>query len=381
MITNGLKYIVISDIHLGNKRNKTKDILNALYAFFEPYTARDDIDIIFLAGDVFDGLLDLSDEAVYDISLWMRWLIRYCARCDVKLRILEGTPRHDRQQSRLFEIVKTVDSSASGADVLYVKTLNIEYIRDYDIYVLYVPDEWNSSTDKTLSQVKQLMSSIGIDKVDISIMHGMFGYQVPKGVTTIPTHSEIEYLGLTRYYIHIGHDHTFSMYERIIVNGSFDRLCHGEENPKGGVEISIRKDGSSEFWFIENKLAKKFITLVINSRDIESIIKYIQRKVKNLPADSYLRIKAKRDHPALLGIEQIKSYFPLLNITKMPVDEEDDDEYQLMSDVMTVEATFYAPITITRDNINDLLFDEIRQNHNWSNDQWCIASKELSELD
>ena len=379
MITRGIKYVVISDIHLGHKRNKTKDIINNLFNFFEPYTVRDNIDIIFLAGDVFDGLIDLSDDCLFDIAEWIRWLIRYCGRCDVKLRILEGTPRHDRQQSKLFEIIKCIDAAASLADVKYIKALNIEYIPDLDIHVLYVPDEWNASCDKTLEQVRELMTAIGIDKVDISIMHGMFGYQVPNNVKTIPTHSEVDYLSLTRYYIHIGHVHIFSMYERIIANGSFDRLRHNEEEPKGGVEVHIEPDGTGKYWFIENKSAKPFVTLTITAKEIESIIKYIERKTKNLPPDSHVRIKAKRNHPALLGIEYIKTYFPTLNITKSALDEVDDDDYQLISDVMAVDTPF-VPITITRDNLNELLFEEIRNNHQWTTQQWTLAGKELAEL-
>lgn len=377
MTRDEIRYIVISDIHLGHKRNKTTDIITALYHFFQ--TDRSDLNIIFLAGDVFDDLLDLSEEYIYDISIWMMWLMRYCQRTNTLLRVLEGTPRHDRQQSRLFEIVKDVDATCANVDLLYVKALNIEYIPTLGIHVLYVPDEWNASTDKTLEQVKELMSCIGIDKVDISIMHGVFGYQLPTNVKTVPMHSEVEYLALTRYYIHIGHVHTFSIYERIIANGSFDRLCHNEEHPKGGVEVCIRKNGTSEYWFIENKLAKTFITLTITHTEIESIIKYIERKVKHLRPDSCIRIKAKKDHPAMLGLEHLKNYFPTFNFTKIALDEVDDDQYQLMSDVLVSESTF-IPITITRDNIKDLLTEEIRNNHTMTTKQWDIVSAELSGL-
>jgi len=379
MIPDTIKYVVISDIHLGHKRNKTTDIITALYRFFEPYASRDDIDIVFLAGDVFDGLLDLSDECVFEICQWIKWLIRYCDRCNIRLRVLEGTPRHDRQQSRLFETIKSIDHICNGVDLVYVKTLSIEYMPGLGIHVLYVPDEWNASTDKTLDQVKDLMQSIGVDKVDISIMHGMFAYQIPSNVKTVPIHSEIEYLSLTKYFIHIGHVHIFSVYERIIANGSFDRLCHGEEEPKGGVEVCIKKDGTGQYWFIENTLAKKFVTLTVTAKEIEAIIKYIERRVKNLPPDSYVRIKAKKDHPVFLGFDQIKTYFPMLNLTKSSLDDVDDDEYQLMTDVMAVETPF-IPITITKDNLLDLLFDEIRNHHHWTPDQWSVATKELLGL-
>lgn len=377
MIPDTLKYIVISDIHLGHKRNPTTNIIKALTQFFLGYEDRDDIRIIFLAGDVFDGLLDLSDDDVFDIVRWILWLLRFCHHKNIKLRVLEGTPRHDRGQSKLFESVHA--ASNLSVDLKYIKTLHIEYMDDYDLHILYIPDEWNASTEKTFQEVKSCMTSLSIDKVDISIMHGMFGYQIPNNVKTVPKHSEIDYLSITRYFIHIGHVHIFSVYERIIANGSFDRIAHGEESPKGGVEVAIRKDGTGQYWFIENKLAMIFLTLTIRNKDMDSVLKYVTRRFKNIPPQSHIRLRASHDHPCMAGLDYLKTYFPTFQFTKMSLDDVVEEDYQLISDTV-IDESIYIPITLTRDNLKTLLFEDIQQNHPWSSHQWSLAEQEIQNV-
>ena len=344
MIPDTLKYIVISDIHLGHKRNPTTNIIKALTQFFLGYEDRDDIRIIFLAGDVFDGLLDLSDDDVFDIVRWILWLLRFCHHKNIKLRVLEGTPRHDRGQSKLFESVHA--ASNLSVDLKYIKTLHIEYMDDYDLHILYIPDEWNDSTEKTFQEVKSCMTSLSIDKVD---------------------------------FIHIGHVHIFSVYERIIANGSFDRIAHGEESPKGGVEVAIRKDGTGQYWFIENKLAMIFLTLTIRNKDMDSVLKYVTRRFKNIPPQSHIRLRASHDHPCMAGLDYLKTYFPTFQFTKMSLDDVVEEDYQLISDTV-IDESIYIPITLTRDNLKTLLFEDIQQNHPWSSHQWSLAEQEIQNV-
>jgi DNA repair exonuclease SbcCD nuclease subunit len=62
-----LKYLVLSDIHLGSKNNTTAEIINNLDIFFKNYTQDgefSELDIIFIAGDLFDRLLDMNDQTL-----------------------------------------------------------------------------------------------------------------------------------------------------------------------------------------------------------------------------------------------------------------------------------------------------------------------------
>lgn len=370
-----VRYHVISDIHLGHPRNKTLDVLHALDVYFNNYLPRDDLDILFLAGDVFDRLLDFPMPEVAEITTWLHRLLGYCGRNGIKLRVLEGTPSHDWGQS---EIINTLFSvSGLTVDVKYINTLHIEYMDDLGIRVLYVPDEWNSSTDKTFEQVKELLSINHLTQVDIAIMHGNFAYQLPVQAAKAPRHNEQNYLSIVTYFISIGHIHTHSIYERILAQGSFDRLAHGEEEPKGGMECVIYKEGGGDYFFIENKLAKRFITLTLRSKDVDASIAMIAKKTHKLPIDSYVRIRAKKDHPLMIGIDELKKRFPYFVFTKIAIDEVEFSG-QLVEDV--AKDPSYIPITISKDNIRALLVDEIVTKHALTAAQHSIAHRFMDEV-
>lgn len=115
-----------------------------------------------------------------------RKFLRFCKKYNAQLRILEGTPGHDWKQSRRFELIN--EEAKLEVDLKYFDTLSIEYNDVTDLYVLYVPDEWEENPEETLSQVKDLLIANNIDKVDIAVMHDNFEYQLPE-IAKAPKHS------------------------------------------------------------------------------------------------------------------------------------------------------------------------------------------------
>ena len=232
---NNLKWLTLSDVHLGHKRTSTEEILKNLYIFFKDFTGEvySDLDFIFIAGDLFDGLLDYSgnDREIHSIKLWLNSIMRFCHKYSIALRILEGTPSHDWKQS--FMAVTIYEIIDLPFDFKYVNSLYIE--QHSKATILYIPDEWTSSTDTTYKQVKELMNNIHIDSVDIAIMHGAFEYQLRQAPAKVQKHNEHLYESIVKYAINIGHIHTHSVHGKIIAQGSFDRLAHGEEEKKGAV--------------------------------------------------------------------------------------------------------------------------------------------------
>lgn len=365
-----INYLVLSDIHLGHKRNKTIDIINNLNAYFSHYTSESQftsLDIIFIAGDLFHRLLDFTDPDVHEVTLWLSRLMAFCGRYGIKLRILEGTPSHDWKQSRVALTVAELSSAVNSAspvfvDFKYVDTMHIEVLKDLGLHILYVPDRWTGSTEVTFSQIQEAMKALSISQVDIAIMHGAFGYQL-KGIPGNPEkHNEHDYLGIVKHFINVGHIHTFSTYERIIAQGSFDRLAHGEEEAKGGVLCTISPDGD-RYVFIENKHAKLFKTVTLRTKDLDKSIALIDKAASKLPTDSHLRIKASKLHPAFLGFEELKLRYPLLNLSKISTEEEAED-YLLVDN--SLPATPYTPITISKDNIVGLLSEEVFSKYQFS---------------
>lgn len=375
-MTKQVKYLTISDCHLGNQRNKTHEIVKNFDIFFDDYTSSSqfvEMDIIFIAGDLFDTLLDFASNDIHEVTFWLSRLMHFCVRFNIKLRILEGTPSHDWKQSKIAETLAVLISPK--LDFKYIDTLFIEHIKDIDLHVLYIPDEWNPNVDVTFSQVKELMDNLGIHQVDIGMLHGMFGYQLKNIPGNFPKHDEVKYLSIVKYFINIGHIHTFSTYDRILAEGSFDRMSHGEEEAKGGTVCSIRGEGGNHFDFIENKGAKIFKTIVVKYNDLDKAISHIDKVVDKLPINSYVRIKAKKDHAVYIAFEELKQRYPLYYFTKASL-EDDTDKYTAMHEAITLPDD-YSPISITNDNIVDLLLTEIKSKYSLTEPQLNLLSNTL----
>lgn len=352
--TSEVKIAVFSDIHLGHRRNPTVEIIRNLYAALPDNQETADLDALFFAGDVFDDLLSLTDSDLFEIDMWIAYVLRLCKKYDIVCRVLEGTPSHDWKQSQRFVAINEV--AEIGADLKYVKDLSIEYIEKIAKTVLYVPDEWEITTDKTLSQVRELLRAKGLDKVDIGIMHGQFDYQVPDHLRNrIPCHDAKAYLGLVRGVIAIGHVHRFSQYKWIVAQGSTDRLSHGEEEPKGHVRITLHSDGTRDIRFVETVGAKKFVTVECSGLDVEQTLERLRERVGDLPNGSFVRIDADSDNPVFTNMDILIRNFPTFTFSKLPRETEEDQKIVREAE----EEVLFIPITITRDNIVGLMTERL----------------------
>jgi hypothetical protein len=346
-----LKLAVVSDIHLGHPRNPTKRIIRNLREAFPDNAETAELDMIVMAGDVFDGLLQLPDDEVTDIKAWIVHVLRVCKKHDILLYVLEGTPSHDWKQPKLFQSLN--DVTGIGADLKYVKSLSIEYEQRHDLWLLFVPDEWTNSTETTLSQVHDLLRAKGLTHVDYAFMHGQFEYQLPP-IVKAQKHSSEEYLKIVKHLIFIGHVHIHSRLDRIIAQGSFDRLTHGEEGPKGHVR-AYRRGNEHDVVFVENAAALRFVTVKCEAMTLQDTLAEIAKQVEGLPEDSFVRVKGSWDNPIFTNMDSLIRKWPWFHWDKQPVD---DGEAETAEAVVDDEVS-YIPITITRDNVTPLLTDRL----------------------
>lgn len=369
-----INILTISDIHLGHQRNDSAEIIKNLNLAIDDNYETSELDIIFLAGDVFDRLLTFQENCISDITLWIERLLRLCDKYDITLRVLEGTPSHDWKQSKNFEPI--FNSVHSKCDFKYVDTLSIEYIERFKIHVLYVPDEWDKDPDNTLQQVKNLLKDRNIDKVDFAVMHGIFEFQLPSFIKKIPRHNSKEYLNLVKHYIFIGHIHTFSNLDRIIAQGSFDRLSHGEEEPKGYVKAAVDLETNERnFFFIENKNARIYKTIELMGENLDENLQLIKSKTINLPINACVRIKAEKNNPILSNMNLLVNLFPTITWSKLVIAE---DDVEINSELVQSDID-YEPITINQSNIVTLLLDRLKAKV-VDSDIYKIAEQQLSEI-
>lgn len=279
-----LNAIWISDIHLGHPRVETLHILKGLYKTFKPSQEMEKVDVIVIAGDLFDGLLSLPDEEVCMIQLFFRDLLQLCAELNIRLRVLEGTPSHDRGQSKHLTTVNNTLPKAMQADLLYVDTVTVVREKDWDLDFLYVPDEWHHDPDVVWTDVQQALRDAGVDTVHYAVMHGLFEQQLPPHVK-VPTHNSKRYTKIVTKLIDIGHDHHPKRFGKILINGSFDRITHNEEHAKGYWHTLTHRntDANDKITFVNNPDATPHVTVDIRDDTLEVALDKLTGIARSLP--------------------------------------------------------------------------------------------------
>lgn len=304
-----LRIAELSDIHLGHHRTPTAHILQSLRLAFPDNPKTAEIDIIYIAGDLFDKLVNLPNHDVFLINNWIVKFLKICKKHNIQVRILEGTPSHDWKQPQLF--VNLNEVTDINADVKYFQELSIEYNEVHDIHVLYIPDEWRPHCHQTQAEVKALLQAHNLEQVDYAIMHGCFPHQMPSHLADkLEFHDPQYYLSITKGLIFIGHVHFQSQKDRILSAGSFDRLTHGEEANKGHYRVTAYEDGTHEIDFIVNKNALLYLTWDVSALSAQEAHDLIEEKIKKVPKDSHIRIRLTRDHPFYGNIPALKALYP-----------------------------------------------------------------------
>lgn len=351
MMNSKLHIASISDVHLGHPNTTTEEIIANLRLAFPDNEETGKLDVIFLGGDLFDRALQLPDPNVFRIKLWAYSFLRMCKKRDIAVRVLEGTPSHDWRQNQL--LVSVNELSEINADLKYIDTLQIEHIDKFGIDVLYIPDEWTPETDDTWLQTVQLLKTHGLEKVDYAIIHGSFTFQLPAHVKA-PMHIPERYLSIVRKYIFVGHVHKHGQYERILANGSFDRLAHGEEEAKGHWRVTVGGVNGDELVFVENTTAKIYKTVDCTGLSVEDALRKLEF-IRNLPHGSYVRVMANKQDPIVNSLDTLRKTYPFIHFNSKVTDAA-TVQTNLMVDL---RATFQQ-INITPANITELLMGRLR---------------------
>lgn len=355
-----LNIVELSDVHLGHRTTPTYHIIESLNQLLPNNAEMKEVDLLIIAGDLFDRLLYLSHTDVSMIHRWVYSLLTLCKQNDIVLRVLEGTPSHDNQQPKIIDDIN--NESGIACDLRYVDTLEIEYIERFDINVLYIPDEYHPDSTQTLREVRELLVTHGLKQVDFAVMHGAFDYQIPDNLLTrVPHHDTKAYLGLVKYLIFIGHIHQYSQYKRIFAAGSTDRLRHGEEEKKGIIKVTVYESGHFDATFIVNKNAMVYATLDVKDLSLKDALAYITKRIADAPPDSHFRVKAGTDNEVINAIKSVKSHHPEYHWTTI-TQKQDECKTELLNKPATGMDNLHARTipTLMDNRLQDMVEDETR---------------------
>lgn len=350
-----MKYLVTSDIHLGHLKTPTEHIINSFKKVILNEKNKD-IDVLFIAGDLFDRLLDLNSKEVHVIIEFFNYLLNYCYQNDIAIRVLEGTPSHDWQQSHI--LLKLNNIREKPCDFKYFKTLDIEYLEKIGKYVLYIPDEWCNNHLELEKQIEEKLSLFNIHQVDIAILHGQFTYQTLGKYKPDFCFQENYFLNLVKGFIHIGHYHSFSTYDRIIANGSLERLAHGEEEPKGFVIVK-----GNTYTFVENTYSYTYKTILITRN---MTLEALDKKIYQYPKQSYIRLVIPSNHDFNLHFKELKLRYYDYHIKRVTKDEMEKDTRTYIKLDDTIELSM---LDFTESNIYEILLNNLMSKHEYNSVQ------------
>lgn len=348
MLKKKIKILPIGDIHFGHQSNKTSYILESFRLYFlENHDLLKELDYIFINGDLFEKLLMTNSNEYNMVFIWLINLVEYCQKHNIGLRLLEGTPSHDNEQGKtLYEAIVKLKPDI---DFKYIKDIEIEYIEEFGINILYVPDKNDKPANERYKIIQKLMKEKNLTYVDFAMMHGNFKYQLP--IPGIYAHDEEDYLNIVKYYICINHIHTASVYGRILAPGSFDRMAHGEEEDKGALYIVVENEEKMMFTFIKNKNSRIQKTFYITDKDSEKALNKLHKELSKLPYTSFIRLITKYKLNISKKIKELYNFYHVKEETDNNMKVNTSNIFHINHDI--------EELNITPDNIIDLLKNEI----------------------
>ena len=344
-------FFFMSDIHVGKIGRTPRIVSNIISFFMDNRETLSKVYAIVITGDTFDRLLSTT---VSDYKLGLKligFLVSFCKRYGIKLRILEGTPSHDHKQ--IAGLTDLIDE-LKDIDFKYVDTLHIEYIDG--MTWLYLPDKYKDSGEEIQQAVADKLKEHKLDSVDFIFAHGNCSYQLPANVKIKSALDESYFQSIVNQFMVIGHVHDRSIWKRIIAPGSFDRLEVNQEVDKGGLLIHMRKNADeSEFEFLNNVRAMKFDTIDLKDLNVKEGYKLIKKHTRDRDYGEYdhLRIKTSSENYSELEDRLLKDGV-LYTMAKFK--EKEEKVVTSISMVDSSDSVKENIISITPNNIVDLLY-------------------------
>lgn len=352
-----LKVVASGDYHHGHDTTPAEKLAEEIKHCFPHGKWAHSIDVFIIEGDWWDKLLPNNHPDVYTTEKNIYYMLYWAKQHDITLLLVDGTPLHDAGQIQKF--VHINENAGIHADLYLVDDIDILYIPRHDIHVLFIPDRPRITPEETIRVVHERLQEKGLSQVDMAVMHGCFRYQLP-AIADEHKHKEDDYESIVNGPIFIGHIHRHSSKGKIIAPGSFSRLTHGEEEPKGYVEAVVQPDGSFTARFIENEAATIYKSIDVSNMELEESLQQIRRVADRLPDGSNIRVILQQGHPmtADKSLMDLKMEYSLIRFTvKVVMDKTIVGEKHK---AMETEVQ-YVPLIINANNLTELVLDRAAQ--------------------
>lgn len=346
-----------SDQHTLHQITPTYHTLGNLSKFLCKDHALAKTDMVFFGGDFFECLVESPNAGMFQVADWGKEFLHdaYEANKEMIVIFLEGTSSHDWKQPKHF-----LNWAPKGLDIRYIDTLKIEVYEKHDnLSVMYVPDNMGKMTpDEIWDAALKVLKASNMDMVDMICFHGAFEFQLHTNARH-KAHILERWESIVRYGIFAGHIHTPVQKGKLYTSGSFDRTRHGEEHPKGGylIELDKKKDlFTPTFW--ENKNALPYLTISVN-QEIQSVdlIKQVHAFIRSrkLPPSSQIRIQGGSSEVVDPVVKILSADYPNIGFKA-----DNETTKDILMDEELFDSETYEGVSLTKDNLQDSLFPDIK---------------------
>jgi DNA repair exonuclease SbcCD nuclease subunit len=337
-----MRYLHITDIHMGTPAVPSKSVHDGLEQTFFTGKRFADVDALLVTGDVFDEALDHASESAMWATRSITTMLRFCKKHNIVLIVLEGTPLHDRNQSRWFGEYNELYEI--GCALYYFPKLTVQHIPELGKTILAVPDEVAKPRIKADDKVARLLEEHNLTHVDIALTHGFYDHLLPK-FKQEDGHQSDYYQSITREFIANGHVHTPHVHRPtlskppIITGGSAIRKAHGEEEPKGGHLIEVTDTGEVNITFIKNKILVPFKKVDVRKLSIDKATAKIEKVVGKWETGNCM-LHCLRSDPVRDTISYFRDKYPHVKfktkVEKVELVDKDDQEIDLSAKIQGV---------------------------------------------
>jgi DNA repair exonuclease SbcCD nuclease subunit len=357
-------FVTLSDIHVGEQSIEqiTKEFYDEEKGFFKKleevyeYCQAENIKFggVAITGDFFNHMLSMNSPfAKFAIDFLYSLAFIVIRQYSGHVIIIQGTRSHDLNQLSLAEPL-TIEYEGHFHLYTTVGTLEIE---GYDI--LCIPEEYMANQEAFYAPYFNRT-------YDMILGHGFFKWncfsvnEIERSLPEMPIFDQKEMIKIARVIV-FGHDHGYKTYKDIIFyNGSYSRLCHGEEEEKGGLIVYLDSE-NVEVERLINELAPKYLSVslkqIVNDEvTYENAVKAIDKSKKSV---DYLKVKIPvdlvKENPTL--VELINRHYSAMQKRGIVIDSPafnlKNGELLILS---TVEETESGEEVVT-ENIHSYLFN------------------------
>lgn len=257
-----MKYdgVIISDIHFG-ATNPDELKLELKEGFIKYIDSLKKLDYIIIDGDYFDHKIYLNERTSDYAMSFMETLVNIAKEKNSKIRIIYGTESHEVSQYNIFSIY--LDDKSIDFKIIY--TVESEELFP-DFYVLYIPEEYIYSKKKHYGEFFSHKYNYVFGHGTIQEVMTHASRETKKDDESekrkVPIFTTSELINICDGQVYFGHYHIMTnIADKVFYVGSYSRWIFGEDEPKGFYHVTYDSDKNKYSQkFIENSLAKKFIT-------------------------------------------------------------------------------------------------------------------------